>query len=115
MIRAALVALILVLPAASQSTVDDRLYRSSVYAGIAAQGLDAASSWGGYEANPFLGRGHRFGWRSVAIKGGIACGSMLFQRYVLRRHPQHKRTLAIANYAVAGATTGIAVRNWRAR
>lgn len=93
----------------------DRLYRTSVAVAIGAQGADIASSWGGIEANPVLGRGQRYGWQATSIKLCVVGAGLLIQRYVLRRHPQHKRAAAIVNLGMAGATAGVAARNWGTR
>lgn len=115
MIRAALLAACLAVPAAAQTNFDDKLYRTSIAVAIGAQGADIASSWGGVEANPVLGRGRRYGWQATSIKLGVVGAGLLIQRFVLRRHPQHKRAAAITNFALAGATAGVAVRNVRVR
>lgn len=86
----------------------DRLYRWSLVAAAAAQTADIASSWGGIEANPRLGRGREFGWQATGIKLAVVGGGLLVQRYVLRRHPRHTRLAAAVNF-------GVAVRNWRMR
>lgn len=91
------------------------LYRWSVTATVVSQGLDVASSWGGIEANPVLGRGRTYGWQATAIKGGVVIGCLVVQRWVLRRHPQHSKPIAYVNFGMASATTGVAVRNWRTR
>lgn len=79
------------------------------------QTADIASSWGGIEANPTLGRGQRYGWQATSIKVGVVATGLLIQRFVLRRHPQHTRAAAITNFVFAGATAGVAIRNWRIR
>lgn len=106
----------LILAVLLASTVQaQRIYHLSIGAQVAAQGLDVASSWGGVEANPVLGRGQRYGWRATAIKAGIAFGGLAIQRYVLRKHPQHRRVATIVNFGMAGATSAVAIRNWRTR
>jgi hypothetical protein len=92
-----------------------RLYHLSVGAQVAAQGMDVASSWGGIEANPRLFAGQRFGWKATTLKLGVSLGGLAIQRYVLRKHPQHRKVATFVNFATAGATAGVAVRNWRMR
>ena len=93
----------------------DRLYRWSLVAAAGAQTADITSSWGGIEANPRLGRGREFGWQATTIKVAVVGGGLLVQRFVLRRHPGHTRLAAAVNFGIAGATAGVAVRNWRTR
>ncbi len=93
----------------------DRLYRPSVAVAIGAQGADIASSWGGIEANPMLGRGQRFGWRMATVKAGVVGAGLLVQWIAVRRYPRHKRVAAIVNFGFAGATTVVATRNWSLR
>jgi len=80
-----------------------------VFAGT--QALDIASSRGGIEANPILGRGP-FGARQVAIKGGLDLGIILVERWVIKRHTKADRPLTLANYVASGVTVGVATRNW---
>ena len=94
---------------------DQALYRWSLIAAASAQTADIASSWGGIEANPRLGRGREFGWQATSIKLAVVGGGLLIQRYVLRRHPRATRIAAIVNFSMAGATAGVAARNWRTR
>jgi hypothetical protein len=84
-----------------------KLWKWSAAALVAGNALDAASTVGQYECNPALGRG-QFGARSMAIKAGVTTGILLIQR---RTH--HAAPIVVANFAVGGALTGIAVRNWR--
>lgn len=78
----------------------------------ASNALDGASSWGAPETNPVLGRG-TFGPKQVAVKsaivGGVLVGEWLFKRH----HKGAERTFTYMNWAGAGVTTGVAVRNWR--
>lgn len=90
----------------------DRAYEWSVVAMGASQALDIHSSMGGYELNPVLGRG-RFGVRQVSIKAAIVGGGLLVQWIALRKHPEHKRKVAFINYSVAGATSIVAIRNYK--
>ena len=112
-VRAACIAIGL-LCAAQIACGQDRWYRASLIAVGASQVADTASSWGQYELNPVLGTG-RFGGRQTAIKSTLVGSVMATQFVDVRRHPRHKRIATIVNFALAGATTGIAIRNWRIR
>lgn len=93
----------------------DRLYRTSVAVAIGAQGADIASSWGGIESNPVLGRGQRYGWQATGIKLGVVTGCLIAQRWAIRRNPKAKVPAALVNFGMAGATAGVAARNWRTK
>jgi phosphoenolpyruvate synthase/pyruvate phosphate dikinase len=67
------------------------------------------------EANPMLWKGQRYAWKATALKLGVSFGGLAIQRYVLRKHPQHRTAATIVNFGMAGATAGVAVRNWRMR
>lgn len=83
----------------------------------AAQAADIASSYGnvGMERNPLFGE--TFDGRDAAIKLGIVAGVVAIQYIALRKHPNSKlaRKIAAINFAVGGATAGVAVRNWSLR
>ena len=89
-----------------------RLWRWSAAALASATAVDTISTVGLNEANPFLGRG-RFGARAFSIKSGIVVGALVSQKWILKRTPQYDRKLAFANFAIAGVTTGVAIRNFR--
>lgn len=91
-------------------------YRWSVASLVAATTYDAASSVGGFEANPVLrSPDGRYGVRGVAIKYGIAAGTLTAQYFVLRRHPERRKLAALINYSTAAAFSVIASRNLRVR
>lgn len=73
---------------------------------VACTGLDIASSVGGYELNPVLGRG-TFGWRQTGIKVGIT-GIWLLATH---RHRVNK-FVKTANWVFGGTTCGVAVHNF---
>ena len=89
----------------------DRWYRVSQVALVGANVADLATSRGHYELNPLVaGRDGRFSLgRGVALKVGYLGGLTLVQG----RMPRHRRMWTIANFVVAGAFTGIAIRNGR--
>gem|GEM_PF-3481402 len=90
------------------------LYGASVAALIGAHAADLASSWGRPEVNPLLSpgaAGGRFGWQAATIKLSLAAGSLVIQRFVLRRRPDLQKTFALSNFIAAGAMGGVAIRN----
>lgn len=97
----------------SSSTAPDHstLYKWSCVSLVAANGMDAASSWNKRELNPILGQ--TFAGRAIAIKAGGTAGVLVAQYFVLRRHPQAHKSAAIVNFAVSGVLGGIAARNFR--
>jgi hypothetical protein len=91
-------------------------FKWSMTAYIGANALDAASSWNRQEANPLLrGRGAdgRFDGQSLAIKAGIVGAVVGVEWLILRRRPDWKGWMGKMNFVAAGATGGVAVRNWR--
>ena len=87
-------------------------WRLSVVALIAAHSADAATSWQKRELNPILSPGNgAFGWQTLAIKGGIAVGSLTLQAFTLRHHPETAKRFAIINFIEAGAIAGVAGHN----
>lgn len=100
--KLALLALLSV-PLAAQS-------RSSVAALLTAHTADVATSWGRYEANPFLGE--RFGWRGLAIKSATTGGLLYVQR---RTGPKYRKVWTITNYVSAAVIASVAYRNYHTR
>jgi hypothetical protein len=88
---------------------------------IAANMLDASSSWGKPEANNVLkGSAGRFDGRSVALKFGIA-GGLIAGEYslirLLKRNPASRDAAlsasAWSNFVGAGVLSGAAIHNYR--
>lgn len=81
---------------------------------LASEGLDAASSYGMRELNPLLaGSDGGFGTKATAIKFGVI-GTLAGAEYlVIRSHPASAKFFTIVNWVTAGATTGLAVHNYR--
>jgi hypothetical protein len=77
---------------------------------IAASVVDTASSFGGYERNPVLGRGS-FGTRQVGIKAALTAGQLVIQWRLIRHHPGVRKVAIIANFSAAAVLTVVAVRN----
>lgn len=93
-----------------------RWWLTSVAALVGANAADVASSYGRQEANPLLRSGAgRFNARSAGIKIGIVGGVLALQSFALRKAPEAHRTLAITNFAGAGAMAAIAAKNWQTR
>lgn len=83
---------------------------------IAGNTLDVASSYGYRETNGVLrGANGQLNQRGAAIKFGVMAGALLGQHYMLKQNPELQKPLAITNFAVGAAFSGIAVRNWRVR
>jgi len=97
----------LIVPLAAQ----DRLWPVSAVSYAGAQAADAASSCGRAEVNPLYGQ--RFTARDAALKGGITAAVLLTEWVMGRRSPRLRRSLAFVNFGLAGATAGVAWRNYR--
>ena len=98
---------------AEQSEIPTRSthgFKYSLVALTAASVADAATSYGGRETNPLLGRG-AFGPRQLAIKGGITAALVGAEVGIVRRHPAMRKPLAFGNWIAAGAIGAIAYRN----
>jgi hypothetical protein len=89
-----------------------RLWKWSVGVLAAANAADTMTSMGRYELNPVLGAG-RFGPRATGLKIGISAAMIGAQYLILRRRPQAMRKAAFVNFAMAGATAGVAALNTR--
>lgn len=89
------------------------LWKWSVATLISANALDIASSYGLKEGNPLLGT--RFDGRSLAIKSGLTAGQLVAQYFVLRKHPERRRTAAIVNFAIAGGLGIVSAHNFGIR
>mgnify|MGYP000005847939 CR=1 FL=1 len=99
------------LPCAAQER-PSRFWRVSVALLSAATAADVHSSWGKHELNPLLRNGgNRFGAQGLAVKAGVTGGAVLAQALLFRRKPASLRGAAVGNIIVAGALTGIAIRN----
>lgn len=91
-----------------------RLYTISLLTLTAIQIADVASSYGRPEANPILANSAgRFGGRALALKAGMVGGLEFSQLFMLRRHPERAKRMAIVNFVVSGLLTGVVVHNVR--
>ncbi len=93
-----------------------KVWQWSAAALVAGSTMDVASSYGYAEANGMLrsGSGQLQG-RGTAIKFGVLGAALIGQHYLLRKNPELQKPLAITNFAIGAAYSGVAVRNWRVR
>jgi hypothetical protein len=117
--RAAAVALLLCLPAGLAAGETRRGWRKAWVASVAAvvtvNVLDARTSAGRLEANPFLqdAQGRFSPGRAIAVKT-VASGGMLLVQYLLhRRMPERRleKPAALVNFAAAAAVGAVACVN----
>ena len=93
-----------------------KAWKWSAAALMAGNAMDVASSYGYQEANGVLRSGNgQLNQRGTAIKFGVMAGALLGQHYLLKQNPEMEKPLAITNFAVGAAFSGIAVRNWKVR
>ena len=98
-------------PVASTPHVS-KLWVASSMLLLAATSLDAASSWGKYEENPFLrSNDGRFGAKGVSIKLSLS-GAMLLPQFLFRKNRTATKLFTLSNFAEAGVYAGIAARNF---
>lgn len=111
--RPLILALALIVPAHG-ATRWEKAWRWSVAALAAGNSADIASSWGHAESNAIIrGAGGRFApRRGIAIKASVTGGMALLQWRLAKRYPTAWKPFAVANLAAAGATVGVAGRNW---
>ena len=87
---------------------------ASVAGLVAANVLDAHSSWGRVEVNPMLrSRDGRFGGRAIAFKAGVTAGVVLIEALSMRRRPDLTSGCALVNFGAAGALGAAAAHNYR--
>jgi hypothetical protein len=94
-----------------------RIKKKAFWISVAAVGtasfLDVHSSYGKAEANSLARSGSgRLGLRGVGIKLGTAGLLVGFETLMEQRYPEFGRKATIANFALSGAWTSIAVRNY---
>ena len=93
-----------------------KIWKWSAAALVAGSTMDVASSYGFQEANGMLRSGNgQLAGRGTAIKFGVLGGALAAQWYLVKKNPELEKPLAITNFAVGAAYTGVAVRNWRVR
>ncbi len=93
------------------------VYSISVIAASTGVGLDAASSWGHYEAQPlYRSSNGRFQTRGAVLRVGMLGVALIAQKIARKKAPQNKfvrRILTVVNFGVCGSGTSIAIHNWR--
>ena len=93
-----------------------KAWKWSAAALMAGNTMDVASSYGYQETNGVLRSGNgQLNQRGTAIKFGVMAGALVGQYYLLKQNPEMEKPLAITNFAVGAAFSGIAVRNWKVR
>lgn len=92
---------------------DTALLNTSYAAMVGANVADAVTSHGKYEANPILrGADGRYdSTRGTLLKAAVIGGLIGTQYLITRKRPEWKRTLAWANFAIAGGLSAVAVHN----
>jgi hypothetical protein len=81
---------------------------------VASQSLDAASSYGMRELNPLLASPDGgFGMKATGVKFGVAGALVGVEYFLVRKYPRSAKFFTIVNWTTAGATTGLAVHNFR--
>ncbi|MEQ1884621.1 MAG: hypothetical protein ABL967_06125 [Bryobacteraceae bacterium] len=76
--------------------------------------LDASSSYGMRELNPLLASPNgSFGMKATSIKFGAMAGLMGVEYLLVKKYPRSAKFFTILNWTTAGATTGLAVHNYR--
>ena len=114
------ITLFLCLAVAQAATAEEKTERQrgkgwwwSVAALAGTSVMDTHSSWGRAELNPVLRDGNgNFSGKAVALKAAIAGGIVASQWLLLRRNPRAERALTIANFGLASAMGGVAIRNY---
>lgn len=93
-----------------------KLWKWSAAALVAGSSMDVASSWGYAEANGMLrSSSGQLNGRGTAIKFGVLGAALLGQHYLVKKNPELEKPLAITNFAIGAAYSGVAARNWRVR
>ncbi len=96
-----------------QDRILNRVWVASMFAAVAATGLDAATSWGKQEANGFLASSDgTFGAKALSIKAGFAAG-LIAPQLLLRKHKNLKMAFAIGNFSEAAIFSAVSVHNLR--
>jgi hypothetical protein len=81
---------------------------------VAAQTLDAASSYGMRELNPLLASANGgFGLKAVAIKFATMGAFMGVESMLVRKHPKTAKMFTLLNWTAAGVTASFAVHNYQ--
>ena len=97
-------------------TAAKRAWKISLAPLAASQTLDAASSYGRRELNPFIASSNgAFGMKATTLKVGVS-GALVGVEYLLiRKYPRSARVLAKLNWSGAALSTSLAVHNFALR
>lgn len=87
-------------------------FQTSRVAALAGAAFDVRSSYGLIERNPLLGAGS-FGHRQAAMSMAITGALVYLEGPLVRRHPQLRKPLTVANWFIGGIRFGVGVRNSR--
>jgi hypothetical protein len=103
---------------AERSATDDakwhRRWAVSLAPLFASEALDASSSYGMRELNPLLASpSGGFGMKATGVKFGVIGALAGVEYFLVRKYPRSAKAFAIVNWTTAGATTGLAVHNYR--
>jgi len=91
-----------------------KVWKVSLMVLAASSAGDAASSWGGPEANPILANNRgRFAARGVVIKLGVLGAVILIQTHSAKRAPSIAPWLALGNAGTSALFTWATVHNMR--
>lgn len=91
-----------------------KLWKISAFVLGGATALDAASSWGRPELNPLLsGPNGRFGSQGIALKSGLAAGTIGIQYFLLRKRPAAQKYAVVSNFAISGFLGVAAASNYK--
>lgn len=81
---------------------------------VASQALDSASSYGMRELNPLLASPNGgFGMKATSVKFSTVAGLMGAEYLLVKKFPRSAKFFTVVNWTAAGATTGLAVHNYR--
>lgn len=89
-----------------------RMWKTSLAVMAAASAADLLTSVGKRERNPLLQSADgRFRGRGILIKSALTGGAITSQMLLLRKNPEAAPYAAVANFALSGLFTSVAVHN----
>jgi hypothetical protein len=92
-------------------TMVRHVWVASICAMLGAAAMDAGTSWGKYEKNSLLASSDgKFGAKGLSMKAGFA-GAVMVPQLLLRKRKDFRMKFAIANFAEAAASSGLAIHN----
>jgi len=104
--------LVLILPIQAQTQSQTHYNTSSVLL-VVSQVADIASSYRQPELNPlYRGKDGVFDPRkAILIKGSVAVGTILLERYIIHKKPRWLKPIIYFNASLSGVTFSVAVTN----